>query len=352
MRDPAPRLEAAGLDDPRWLEFAGSLAEATAFHHPAWSRVLVDAYGYRPSILFQLDREGAVAAGMPLLEVQRFSPRRRFTSLPFTDYCPPLAASEDALAQLTIGLLRWQRSSKVHQLVVHGSLSPAAGIHTVPRAVRHVLQLGGTGQDFLRRIKGTQVDRAIKKAQREGVTARVSRSEVDTDTFYQLHLQTRRRQGVPVQPKRFLRLIWKHVIDQGLGFVVLAHKDGQAIAGAIYLAWNDHLIYKFGASDSRFWDLRPNNLVMWTAIDWACEHGYRDLDFGRTDIDNHGLREFKRRWGAVEVPLDYSYLTTAPAQPAPGLGRQVLARIIQSSPSVVCRLTGELLYGRLPGLAS
>ena len=352
MPDASAGLAVTGLDDPRWLDFAGSHGEATVFHHPAWSRVLVDAYGYRPSILFQLDRDGAVAAGMPVLEVQRFSPRRHFTSLPFTDYCPPLATSEDALAELTAALLRWQRGSKVHQFVVHGRLSSIAGIQIVPRAVRHLLPLGCTRQDFLQRIKGTQVDRAIKKAQREGVTARISRSEADTDTFYQLHLQTRRRQGVPVQPKRFLRLLWKHVIDQGLGFVVLAHKDGQPVAGAIYLAWNHHLIYKFGASDARFWELRPNNLVMWTAIDWACEHGYRELDFGRSDIDNHGLREFKRRWGALEVPLDYSYLTSAPVRPLPGLGRQVLARIIQSSPPVVCRLTGELLYGRVPGLAS
>jgi lipid II:glycine glycyltransferase (peptidoglycan interpeptide bridge formation enzyme) len=219
-------------------------------------------------------------------------------------------------------------------------------------AVRHVLPLECTPDEFLRRIKGTQVDRAIRKAQRQHVTARVSRSEADADTFYRLHLQTRRRQGVPVQPRRFFRLLWRLVIDQGLGFVVLAHKDGDPIAGAVYLAWNGHLIYKYGASDARFWELRPNNLVMWSAIEWACEHGFRDLDFGRSDSENHGLREFKRRWGAVELPLIYSYVSDTAARPLPAFGRQVLARVIQSSPSVVCRLTGELLYGRLPGLAS
>jgi len=348
----ATGLAVTGLDDPRWLDFAGSHAQATVFHHPAWSRVLVDAYGYRPWILLQLDRDGAVAAGIPLLEIQRFSPRRRFISLPFTDYCPPLATSDDVLAELTAGLLRWQRRNRVHQLVVHGGLSSAAGIQVVPRAVRHLLPLGCSSQEFLERIKGTQVHRAIKKAQREGVTARISRSAADIDTFFQLHLQTRRRQGVPVQPKRFLRLLWKHVIDQGLGFVVLAHKDGQPIAGAIYLAWNQTLIYKFGASDPRFWEVRPNNLVMWTAIEWACEHAYRELDFGRSDTENLGLREFKRRWGAVELPLNYSYLTAAPGRPMPRLSMQVMARIIQSSPPIVCRLSGEILYGRLPGFAS
>jgi CelD/BcsL family acetyltransferase involved in cellulose biosynthesis len=288
-----------------------------------------------------------------MLEVQRFSRRRRFTSLPFTDYCPPLVTGEDTLAELSAALLGWQRTSQVHELVVHGALSSTAGIHVVARGVRHILPLGTTSQEFQRRIKGSQIDRAVKKAVREGLTARISRSEADMDTFYELHLRTRRRQGVPVQPRRFMRLLWRHVIDRGLGFLVLAHSAGRPIAGAVYLAWNGHLIYKFGASDSRFWQLRPNNLVIWTAIEWACEEGYRDLDFGRSDIDNQGLREFKRRWGATEVSLDYSYLApAAPGPPFPGLSRQILARIIQSSPSLVCRLTGELLYGRLPGLAS
>jgi hypothetical protein len=91
---------------------------------------------------------------------------------------------------------------------------------------------------------------------------------------------------------------------------------------------------------------------MWTAIEWACEHAYRELDFGRSDIENLGLREFKRRWGAVELPLNYSYLTAAPGRPVPRLSMQVMAKIIRSSPPIVCRLSGEILYGRLPGFAS
>jgi lipid II:glycine glycyltransferase (peptidoglycan interpeptide bridge formation enzyme) len=156
-------------------------------------------------------------------------------------------------------------------------------------------------------------------------------------------------------------LLWKHVIDKELGFVVLVHLDRQPVAGALYLAWNRNLIYKFGASDPRFWDLRPNNLAMWTAIEWACEHGYRTLDFGRTDLDNQGLRDFKSRWGAMELPLTYSYLGTR-AHPSAAvaarrarlrkLALDAAGRVIRTSPPILCRATGALFYGRLQGFAS
>jgi lipid II:glycine glycyltransferase (peptidoglycan interpeptide bridge formation enzyme) len=180
----------------------------------------------------------------------------------------------------------------------------------------------------------------------------VSRSREDLDVFYRLHLETRRRLGVPVQPKRFLDLLWEHVIQPGLGFIVLARRAGRPLAGAVFLAWNGNLIYKFGASDARSWELRPNNLVIWTAIDWACRNGFRQLDFGRSDLENQGLRDFKSRWGAPETPLVYSYVATSPPGSTPRLVMRAVAKLIRSSPPIVCRLLGEVLYGRVPGFAA
>jgi lipid II:glycine glycyltransferase (peptidoglycan interpeptide bridge formation enzyme) len=182
--------------------------------------------------------------------------------------------------------------------------------------------------------------------------ATIGRSSDDLETFYRLHLETRRRQGVPVQPKRFLQSLWTHVIAEGLGFLVLAQLRGRPIAGALFLSWNGNLIYKFGASDPRFWELRPNNLVMWAAINWGCEQGYRQLDFGRSELENRGLRDFKSRWGAQELLLMYAHLPPERPSSVPHLVAQAMAKVIRSSPPIVCRVTGELLYGRLTGLAS
>ena len=106
-----------------------------------------------------------------------------------------------------------------------------------------------------------------------------------------------------------------------------------------------------GASDRRHWELRPNNLVMWTAIDWACRRGYRQLDFGRSELDNEGLRDFKRRWGAMELPLRYSYVAARPPRSTSPVTKRALAALIQTSPPAVCRALGELLYGRVMSFA-
>jgi hypothetical protein len=75
-------------------------------------------------------------------------------------------------------------------------------------------------------------------------------------------------------------------------------------------------------------------------IRWACEAGCRELDFGRTDLDQEGLKQFKRGWGADEVPLHHTYAGMEP--PGDGGALRLLAPVIRRSPPSVGRLFGAL----------
>ncbi len=337
-------LESWAVDDPRWLRFLQSQPEATPFHHPAWSNVLTSSYGHRAFVLALRDADGNLIAGLPVLAMEGIRKRPRFWALPFTDHCPPLASSSVSLALFTDRLAHWQEADGVARIAVHGALAESAGVTLVTRAVRHVLPLSRSSDQVFESFRSSSVRTAIRKAQRQGLEARIGRSLEDLAPFYRLHLRTRRRLGVPAQPIRFMEALWKEMLAAGLGFLVLATYRDKPIAAALFLSWNRNLIYKFGASDPRYWNLRPNNLVIWTAIDWACRHGYRMLDFGRTDFDNQRLRDFKERWGSLELPLVYSYVGQPPSDPISTFGARALATVIRSCPLLVCQLMGEVFY--------
>jgi hypothetical protein len=162
--------------------------------------------------------------------------------------------------------------------------------------------------------------------------------------FYNLQVATRRRLGTPVQPLRFFRFFWKRLIEEDLGFLLIAHKESVPVAAAIFLAWNGTLIYKYSASDPAYWKMRPNNLVLWSAIRWGCQNGYHTFDFGRTDLIDQGLRDFKNGWGTEELPLVYSRIAETAGKPSDGRLRRWLAPVIKNSPTIVCRVIGELMY--------
>ena len=193
-----------------------------------------------------------------------------------------------------------------------------------------------------RRCSATSAERSARDSRSGGATRA---SSICSTAFYDLHLRTRRRQGVPIQPRRFFRLIAERTLARGGGWVDVVEGAGRPLAAALFLAGNGTVIYKFGASDEAAWSLRPNHLLFWNAIRAACEDGYQTFDFGRTDAGHDSLAAFKRSWGAREEALTYSVVGGAAAgDRGHGTAARVLGTVIRHAPPFVCRAAGELLY--------
>lgn len=321
-----------------------SQSSATPFHHPDWGRLIANCYGFRVFAIAASDATGEIRAGLPVIEVRHLRGTPKWVTLPFTDYCPPLAPAPQEEADLVCALRQASKAAGIRRVEVR---APPKGAASVSRgALRHVIALEGDPAAVYADFRSS-VRRHIGQAEREGVTiCRAERPEDLVDTFYRLHLRTRRRLGVPVQPRRFFRMLWESMIRTGLGSVLIAEASARPVAAEVFLSWNETTISKFSASDERVWSLRPNYLITWHLITTACEQGSQWLDFGQTDAGNEGLRVFRRSWGAIEEPLVYGTLSVRP-EPAPamdGMTGHLLASVIRHGPRVLCRGAGETLY--------
>ena len=339
-----PATTTVPLDDPRWRDFVDRHPRSTPFHDPAWARLVADCYGFDAFAAALTGEDGEIRAGAPMVAVRHLARRPRWVSLPFTDYCPPLAASTTEESALAQGLLAASREAGLASVDLRAPLHGAAPAG--PPALRHVLALDPDPAVVHARFHPSQVQRNIRRAEREGLEVRRSIEPADLlTTFYDLHLRTRRRQGVPIQPRRFFRLIAERLLVAGSGWVDVVEAAGQPVAAALFLAGNGTVIYKFGASDDAAWKLRPNHLLFWHAIRAACEAGYDTFDFGRTDAGHDSLAAFKRSWGAREEALTYSVLgQQSSSDPGHGTAGRLLGGLIRHSPPFVCRAAGELLY--------
>lgn len=330
--------------DPRWTALLRSDVEGGPFHHPAWLRLLRDQYHYRVSALCVSEPSGAILAGLPLAEVNSRLTGRRLVALPFSDICGPLqspSAPPETIDALGLALDA-ERKKRGLDLEIHASLPGLGGAHAGQPFLHHILPLSRDLAAVTAAFSKSQVRRGIRKAQREGVTVKLRSDAQALEQFFALHVQTRRHQGVPTQPKRFIRR-FVGLFEQGLGWVALATWESRPIAAAVFLACNGTVIYKYGASDRCHLDKRPNNLLFMEAIRRASEGGARVLDFGRTDPDNEGLAAFKRAWGADERQLRYTHLAAQAPDTRGGVPAPV-TKLIRRSPPAVGRWIGAALY--------
>jgi lipid II:glycine glycyltransferase (peptidoglycan interpeptide bridge formation enzyme) len=147
--------------------------------------------------------------------------------------------------------------------------------------------------------------RNIRKAGMEGVVVGIFTSFEAIREFYRLNCLTRRNHGLPPQPFYFFKKIYEHIISKNCGFILLASYNKKIIAGAVYFHLGDKALFKYGASDKNYQHLRANNLVMWEAIKYYSQNGYKSFCFGRTEPENRGLLQFKVGWGTEEYIINY-----------------------------------------------
>ncbi|MCW2690751.1 MAG: hypothetical protein JWR37_5641, partial [Mycobacterium sp.] len=143
--------------------------------------------------------------------------------------------------------------------------------------------------------------RNIATAERNGVHVDAVTGMDAVRIYHRLHVSLRKyKYRLLAQPFALFERIWQEFsIHDGI-VTFLAYVDGEPIAGAVYLAWNDALYYKFGASLPDALQLRPNDALAWTALRWASERGFRALDWGLSDLDQSGLVAYKRKWASEE----------------------------------------------------
>lgn len=339
------RLSELDIDSDAWARFVESQPQATPFHRPEWALALAEVYGDRPFV-FALEVSGRVVAGLPALEVRRPFRRDRAIALPFTDHLSALAAG--AVWARAMGRALVERSAATGLAIeVRSDLGVQAGVQRRLAGVRHRLRLPNSAEELLPALD-RNVRQRLNKLRRGGLEASVGAGAGDLDAFYRLHVETRRRLGVPVQTRRFFEVLWDRMLRPGFGYCVVARRAGVPVAAAVFLDWNRTVVYKYSASDPRHWREAPNHLLLWTAISGACTRGARLLDLGRTEIDNAGLRTFKSEWGATELPLITTGIGRPPAARPAGLASRSLAFGIRRSPLFACRAAGALLYRYFP----
>jgi hypothetical protein len=289
-----------------------------------------------------------LAALIPLMEVRSLFTGCRGVCLPFSDSCEPLIFDPDAVDLVRNRVLSFAQERRWKHVEIRGGKSFQPASSSTAKFYGHTLDLRRSVDELADRFDSS-VRRAIHKAERSDVSVLVGRNRQTLIDFYRLHVQTRRRHGLPPQPISFFLNIYEHIIKPGLGFTVLAQRESRTIAAAIFFRFGKNAVYKYGASDKRLQEFRANNLVMWQGIQFLARQRAEKLHFGRTDCENDGLRRFKLSWGTEEETISYFRVDPSgrqrlpPARPDSGFHNRIFGIL----PLMLNRLAGSMIYPHL-----
>jgi CelD/BcsL family acetyltransferase involved in cellulose biosynthesis len=137
---------------------------------------------------------------------------------------------------------------------------------------------------------------AARKAEKSGVTIEQARGLAFADEYHAQLTDVFARQSLP-PPYRaeLVRELIAHVEPTGRLLLLRARNPaGESIATGIFPGHGRMAYFWGGASWREHQQLRPNELLMWSAIRHWRERGAEVFDFG-------GAGDYKRKYGPVEV---------------------------------------------------
>ncbi|HIH97182.1 MAG TPA: peptidoglycan bridge formation glycyltransferase FemA/FemB family protein [Thermoplasmata archaeon] len=331
-------------EDNSWDDLILSDDNCSFFHTSAWCKTLCESYNYKPKY-FTAFNKGKISAAIPIIEVNSLLTGKRGVSLPFTDYCEPIVDESIPFRDVFDYIITYGKKEAWKYIELRGGESFLPDVTPSTRFFGHILDLSqDEGRTFSSFRNSTK--RNIKKANKEGVNVRLSKSLKSVKEFYRLNCLTRRQHGLPSQPFKFFKKVYDHIIAKNMGFVTLAFYGEIPIAAAVYLHAGNKVLYKYGASDITYQNLRANNLIMWEAIRWSCINGYKSFCFGRTEMENNGLRQFKSGWGTKENIIKYYKYDLQKNTFVKGTSsiKPIYNKTLKKLPLPVLKIMGTLLY--------
>jgi lipid II:glycine glycyltransferase (peptidoglycan interpeptide bridge formation enzyme) len=145
----------------------------------------------------------------------------------------------------------------------------------------------------------SEVRRAIRKAQKNGLSVVRAVAKEEAEVFSDLYVSSMNRNRTGTKyPLQWFDTLFEMLVEQGKADIFFAMKEGHYAAGVVIVhsSSTDHYLHN-GSADA-FLEHRPNDLIVDYIIRDGVEKGRSFLDFMGSDPADAPLLRFKEKWGS------------------------------------------------------
>jgi len=205
--------------------------------------------------------------------------------------------------QLARGLLAEARSAGLASIFAWTSLESLQrmGFRTTTTLEGSVILDLSRGSEFLFGKLHPNRRRNVRYAMKHGVEIVQATTQADFHSYYEVYQSWRRTSRKVIVGELVPFSILERALSlKGNRILLLARYQGRIIAGDILRFYPGGVVEaSANSSDDEFLHLKPNDLLVWSAVEWACRTGFTRMSLG-------GAHHFLREFGGVVVPI-YRY---------------------------------------------
>ncbi|MXP25334.1 FemAB family PEP-CTERM system-associated protein [Altererythrobacter indicus] len=297
-------LRAARLQDPldiQQIEAFVASRGGELFHRPAWLVAVEEGTGQKARGLV-LERDGAIAAWLPLSEIHSPIFGRMLASSGFAVGGGALGRDEDALLMCRAAEIHAQRLS-CPTIELRGGTAPEDWDWRTDSHCGFVRPLAADDDAELTSIPRKQ--RAeVRKGLKMELSVEIGAGPEDRAAHYAVYAESVRNLGTPVFP----RSLFAAMLERLDADILTVRHEGVPVASVLSFYHDGAVMPYWGGGTFAARHLRANDRMYFELMCHARKRGCDRFDFGRSKTES-GPYFFKKNWGFEPQPLAYASWT-------------------------------------------
>jgi serine/alanine adding enzyme len=330
-----------------WDLYVQSHPSSSVYHRYGWRNVIENSFSHQCFYFAAKDNTGSIVGILPLVFIQSRLFGRFLISLPFFNYGGVLCDRQEIGDALLAEAGKLQKELGVEYTELRHTDQLAGSMPTKQRKVAMILELAKDAETQWK-FFNPKLRNQVRKSEKSGLSASVGGKELVAD-FYTVFVRNMRDLGTPVYAQKFFKEVLRCFPDHTR--IIAVHLARKPIAAGLLTWFRDTVEIPWASSIRDYNSLCPNNLLYWTALQYALSGNFKRFDFGRS-TPGEGTYKFKEQWGAKPIQLNWQYILPEGAS-LPELNTknpkfEIAIRLWQKLPLPLTRILGPHIVKNIP----
>lgn len=296
------------IDRTKWAEFVQAHPKGNVFQTPEMYDVYLQTPGYTPQVI-ALEQDKQIVGLMLWVVMREKGIKARFSSrsiiqgapLVIDDKQEYIAALLNAYERLRDKRVIYSQVRNHFEMLIVNDVFQQCG-YRFESHLNFIIVLDSEESVWNRIGKGRV--KQIRKAQKNGLYVDVYESREITDELitqgYDVIHSVYKRAGLPLTDLEQIKATNKQGL---LVLFVVRDASGKMLGCRFGLVYKDSIYGWYAGSYSQYYNLYPNDILIWETLKWGINKGYRTFDYGGAGEPNkpYGVRAFKQQMGGKLV---------------------------------------------------
>lgn len=311
------------LDVDVWREFVDNHPQGQIFHTPEMFQVFERTEGYQPTLWAAVDDDNRpLALLLPVQITLRDGILRRFTTRAVvygSVLCAPGPNGREAMRTLlrTYNQEVQKRFlfTELRNLVDISDLQPMlieCGF-AYEEHLNFLMDIARPQEEIWTSMR-SNARRNINKARQSQVIIEEINDPNRISAVYVLLENTYKRLQVPLVDSSLFQSAFEVLYPQGMFKILLSKVKDIDIGVLTLLLYKDIVYYWYAGIVKEYASYRPADLLVWHALEWGQQNGFRIFDFGGAGKpdEEYGVRDFKAKFRGEPVNYGRNTCVHAP----------------------------------------